>query len=123
MKRVNCGIACIKRYLELEGREDPGLMTELSAAVDDNGLSFISIIRIMGLHGYEVGAYISDEVYCQTPYLMFDSHRKHYYLIERFDKRYGYIYDPNMGEVRLFRRLFELFWCKYYLTICYNKAE
>lgn len=123
MPKVNCGIQCIKRYLKMTDNMNPNIIVELNGEVNENGLSFLSLIRTMEKYGYEVKAYKDEKVFYGAPYLMFDARRKHYYLVEQFDDVFCYMFDPNIGKVKLLRRLFELFWCQYYLTICYNKAE
>ena len=53
----NCGVACIRRYLEITGNENEELIRELEEEVSEEGLSFKSIIDVMGKHGYEVVGY------------------------------------------------------------------
>lgn len=99
------------------------LIAELAENVNQDGLSFLSLIRIMKKYGYDVKGYRDKKPYYDAPYLMFDSKKKHYYLIMQFDDKYCYMYDPNIGDLKIYRKLFKSFWCQYYLTICYNKAE
>ena len=123
MNKTNCGVACIERYLQLTDRYNDQIICELKQEVTEEGLSFQSIIDVMGRHGYSVSGYYSRKMFHEVPYVMFDRKRKHYYLIERIDHFTVNLYDPNSGEVRILRLLFALFWCKYYLTICYNEGR
>ena len=96
-------------------------MIELEEELTAEGLSFHSVIEVLRRHGYTVNGYYDRRIYKDVPFLMFDSRRKHYYLVEGFERFTVRLYDPNHGEVRILRFLFALFWCKYYLTICYNE--
>ena len=118
----NCGVGCIRRYLKLTGNENESLIRELEDEVSEEGLSFKSIMDVMGKFGYEVLGYYSHKVFRETPYIMFDSKRKHYYLVEEFGRFTVRMYDPNLGIISIWRLLFRLFWCKYYLAICYNEG-
>lgn len=121
LEKQNCGVACIIRFLEITERYDERLIQMLEKNVTEEGLSFQAVIDVMQEFGYDVKAYYSHMVFRMVPYIMFDNRRKHYYLIEDFSRFTVQLYDPNMGAVRILRLLFRLFWCKYYLVICYNK--
>ena len=123
MIKDNCGVSCIRKLLSFTGKVDEKLIRKLEYRVNEEGLSFLNMMEVMNEYGYEVKAYRSELPYYETPYLMFDSKKKHYYLIMIFDDKYCYMYDPNIGDLKIYRKLFKSFWCQYYLTICYNKAE
>ena len=48
---------------------------------------------------------------------MYDAVYHHYYLVADGDDRYVYIYDRNLGEMRLFRWFFRFIWSKYYVSV------
>ena len=122
MRETNCGVACVERYLQLSDRQNDAMINELRQEVTEEGLSFQSIIDVMERHDYSVNGYYDHKIFSEAPYIMFDSKRRHYYLIEKLGRFTVTMYDPNLGEVRILRFLFALFWCKYYLTICYNEG-
>ncbi len=123
MNKENCGISCIRRWMEITEHYDEGVLNELKTVVNEEGLSFSSIMDVMKRNGYTARAYRSKVIFTETPYLLLDDRRKHYYLVEKFTGTMVYLYDPNIGTVRLYRFLFRLIWCQYYLTICYNDDE
>ena len=105
MIKDNCGVSCIRKLLSFTGKVDEKLIRKLEYRVNEEGLSFLNMMEVMNEYGYEVKAYRSELPYYETPYLMFDSKKKHYYLIMKLE------------ELRMFLLVFQLYYQKMVLGI------
>ena len=120
---MNCGVYCVKRFLEIKGIREGSIVDELSELVNDEGLRVADLMDVLARHNISCQAYYSNTPYWQTPYIMLDAARGHYYLVEQVSGLFVHLSDVNRENIVLFRCLFRLFWQKYYITMCYNTCN
>ncbi|MBQ3385357.1 MAG: hypothetical protein IJG59_09140 [Erysipelotrichaceae bacterium] len=114
---MNCGIFCVRKYFELISYDGSEIIRQLQSHVSNRGLSVLDIVDVMNRNGFECVAYYDRKVCYEFPYIMYDAVYHHYYLVADGDDRYVYIYDRNLGEMRLFRWFFRFIWSKYYVSV------
>ncbi len=119
----NCGVLCFKRYFEMVGYDNPELLNKLAEKVEEKGLSIASILQVMNNDELKVEAIKSNILPTCFPLIVLDKRRNHYLLLLQADKVFIKIYDPNLGEVVLFKIFVRLLGWEYYLTLCYNNED
>ena len=114
---MNCGIFCVKKYFELIGYDGSEILRQLQSHVCNKGLSVLDIVDVLNRNGFECMAYYDRKVSYDFPYIMYDGINHHYYLVAGSDGRYVYMFDRNLGEIRLFHWFFRFIWRKYYVSV------
>ena len=113
---MNCGIYCIKRYLEDHGYPSEETCRLLEAQLEDGQLSVLTMKNALQKAGFALRAYC-DRSLSHKPDILLDHRKHHYYLYRGSDKRYVYLSDVNHGDFRVPRFLFSLLGLKYILCI------
>ena len=110
----------MKRYFDLSGISGDSLLMALDRQVTEEGLSVETLMEVLERYGFRAKAYRDKKLYEKTPFIMLDVKRRHYYLIEKMNRKQVFVFDPNFGTVRLCRVFWRFLWSEYYITLCYN---
>lgn len=117
---MNCGVLCLKRYFELIDYDGTVLLQQLQRKLSDEGLSVASILEVLKCGGIEAAAYRSRKMAENGPYLLLNRKRRHYQLVLSVGRHLVQIYDPNLGDVAVWKFFYRFLWSEYYITLCYN---
>ena len=116
---MNCGIYCIKRYLEDRGYPSEAICRRLERELKDGQLSILSIKNILQEGGFTVRVY-RERPFKHVPDIIFDHVHGHYYLFRGRDRTFVCLSDVNHGDFRVPRVLFFLLGFK--IIICIEKT-
>lgn len=114
---MNCGIYCVKRYLEDNGLPSEAVLRRLESEIRDGQLSVLSIKNALQEAGFTVRVYRENRRFSHVPDILFDHVRGHFYLFTGQDRHWVYLADVNNGDFRIPRFLFFLLDFKFILCI------
>ena len=114
---MNCGIYCIKRYLEDRGLSSEAVLRRLDGEIRNGQLSVLSIKNVLEEAGFTVRVYRENRLFSHAPDIVFDHVRGHFYLFRKQDRHWVYLADFNHGDFRVPRFLFFLMNFKFIICI------